>query len=186
MAVGKSQRPRAQRIAQAPRSTKKRSGSHVPLPFGERARVRGSPPPPALPASSPRKRAGSPSTLPRGLAQPPRHEIGSLCSRAPQAMPCAPNHRLPDPAQRGCLRRSRSPVWPPSTDWATRTAGRVAQPEVHDEVPNRLLAADLESDLAIPDSAPDLRLRRGERMAEVARTLEDGRVDAVCLCGFRH
>jgi len=77
-----------------------------PLPFGERARVRGAPPPPALPASSPRKRAGSPPTLPRGLAQPPRHEIGSLCSRAPQAMPCAPNHRLPDPAQRGCLRRS--------------------------------------------------------------------------------
>jgi hypothetical protein len=48
--------------------------------------------------------------------------------------------------------------------------------EVEDEATDRVLSADLETDLAIADRLPNLRFRRRQRMAEVAGALEDGGV----------
>jgi hypothetical protein len=65
------------------------------------------------------------------------------------------------------------------------SAIEASQSTAGDKPPDGMLAADLEAELAIARPMPDLRLRRGEGMAKVVGALEDGRVDAVRLCGFR-
>ena len=61
---------------------------------------------------------------------------------------------------------------------------RVAHAEINDEPADRMLPADLEPELPASHSLPDLRLHRGEGVAEAARMLEDRSRDAVDLCGF--
>ena len=62
---------------------------------------------------------------------------------------------------------------------------RLTAREVENEPPDRMLAPDLDAELAFAHRVPDLRLRGRERMAEVPRALEDGGLDGVAF-GFGH
>jgi hypothetical protein len=97
----------------------------------------------------------------------------------------ARRHTPPGEDRHARLRRSRSPTSPQHTDWATRSALCVAQPEVSNEAPNRVLAPNLDAELAAAHVLPNLRLRRRQWMTKVARPLEDGRPDAVGFLGLR-
>ena len=57
---------------------------------------------------------------------------------------------------------------------------------VHDEPADRMLPPDLEAELTTSHRLSDLRLRRRQRVTEVARALEDGGRDSVQLRGLRH
>ena len=63
---------------------------------------------------------------------------------------------------------------------------RLGNIEVSDKPINRVLTSDLEPELTASNRLPDLRLRRRQRVTEVARALEDGGRDSVQLRGLRH